>query len=93
LRETYNIKLTLENLFLSYFLARNLCNIFKVIEYFSQRWDPDFNAFDFSACSLFNDLFEVDVSWVYARISKSVEDCSWYPVGYPFSCILDFFGL
>ena len=67
--------------------------MFKVIKDLSQWWYTDFNAFDFSTCSLFKNLFKVNISWIDACISKSMENCSWNSVRYPFSWVLNFFWL
>lgn len=77
LRKSHNIELTLEVWVRSNLLARFLGNGLEVIEDLSEGWDSDFNAVNLGVSSGSNHSINLNISWVNASISKSMEHGCW----------------
>lgn len=73
LREPDNIELTLEIFIGNNFLARFLSNCLKVVENFSKRWNTNFDAVNLGIGSCGDHSIELNISWVDASISESME--------------------
>ena len=88
LRESNNIELTLEVLVGSNLLARFLSNGLKVVEDLSKRWDSYLDAVNLTLgiSSSSDHSIELDVSWVDAGISKSMEHGSWNSISIWVDC-------
>ena len=77
LRKSHNIELTLEVWVSSNLLARFLSDGLKVVEDLSEGWNTDLNAVDLGVGSSSNHSIDLNISWVNASISKSMEHSSW----------------
>ena len=77
LRKSHNIELTLEIWISSNLLARFLGNGLEVIEDLSEGWNTDLNAVNLGVGSGSNHSVDLNISWVNASISKSMEHGSW----------------
>lgn len=77
LRKTNNVELTLEIWVGSDLSARFLSNSLEIVENFTEGWNTNFNAVNLGTSSLGHDSVDLDVSWVDASITESVEHSGW----------------
>ena len=52
----------------------------KVVNDFTNRWETNFNTLDILSCSLSDDVVDLDVTWVEAGVTESVEYSGWVSI-------------
>ena len=92
LRKSHNIELSLEIWVSSNLLAGFLSNGLEVVKDLSEGWNSDLDAVNLGIGSSSNHSINLDISWVDASISESMEHGCWHSasiwIGHKFSSLL-----